>query len=276
MTMRILDEEPNAILARVIDTHCHLDATRFDGDRDAVLARAFAAGVRGLVVPAVGPDSWEALLGWPAKDGRVQVGLGIHPQLLPELEAKDDDRHLERLDELLGKGGAIAVGECGLDGPTQAPMERQVRVLERHLELSRKHRLPVLMHCLRAHKELMAIFKRVPFPEAGVVMHSYSGGADQVRFYARLGCHFSFAGPVTFQDARRPLDAVKAVPENLLLLETDAPDQAPHPHRGQRSEPAYLPLICEEMAKARGMEASALAELTTRNAVRLFPALGRW
>jgi TatD DNase family protein len=257
----------------LIDTHCHLDSARFDADRDAVLSRAFAAGVTGLVVPAVGPDAWDALLEWPARDARVQVGLGLHPQLLPELPEADDGRHLARLDELLGRGRAVAVGECGLDGPSaaRAPMERQIRVLKAHLALARKHRLPVLMHCLRAHKELMALFKAEPPPESGVILHSYSGSADQVRFYARLGCHFSFAGPVTFQEARRPLEAVKAIPEDRLLLETDAPDQAPHPHRGQRSEPGWLPLICEAMARARGMDPGALGRLTSANAGRLFP-----
>ncbi len=265
----------------VIDTHCHLDSERFDSDRDEVIARAFAGGVRGLVVPAIGPDRWERLLEWPRRNPRIQVGLGIHPQLLPELPESDDERHLEQLEAMLARGGAIAVGECGLDGPSSqpapaghpAPMERQVRVLERHLELARRYRLPVLLHCLRAHKELIALLKRVPFPEAGVVMHSYSGGADQVRFYASRGCHFSFAGPVTFEEARRPLDAARAVPLDRLLLETDAPDQAPHPHRGGRSEPAYLPLICAALARARGEPVEALAEVTTRNALALFPRL---
>lgn len=258
----------------MIDTHCHLDSARFDPDREAVLARAFAAGLSGMVVPAVGPDAWDALLEWPGRDARVQVGLGLHPQLLPELPEAEDERHLSRLDELLGRGVAVAVGECGLDGPSAAgaPMERQLRVLAAHLQLARKHRLPVLLHCLRAHKELTALFKAAPPPEAGlIILHSYSGSADQIRFYARLGCRFSFAGPVTFQEARRPLDAVKVVPEELLLLETDAPDQAPHPHRGQRSEPGYLPLICEAMARARGTTPEALGALTSENARRLFP-----
>ncbi|HVE85522.1 MAG TPA: TatD family hydrolase [Myxococcales bacterium] len=262
----------------MIDTHCHLDSDRFQPDRDEVISRAFAAGVRGIVVPAIGPDRWERLLQWPRRLAQIQIGLGIHPQLLPELPESQDERHLARLDELLAQGGSSAVGECGLDGPSVpagASMERQLRVLERHLELARRHGLPVLLHCLRAHKELIALLKRVPFPEAGVVMHSYSGGADQVRFYAGRGCHFSFAGPVTFEDARRPLDAARAVPADRLLLETDAPDQAPHPHRGGRSEPAYLPLIAAALARARGEEAGALAEATTRNALALFPALAR-
>jgi TatD DNase family protein len=256
----------------VIDTHCHLDVQRFDGDREAVLARAWAAGLQGLVIPAIGPAAWEALRAWPKREPRVQVALGIHPQLLPELDPADDERHLAQLDEQLSAGGAVAVGECGLDGPSEprAPMARQLRVFLAHVELARKHRLPLLVHCLRAHPHLERALKEVgPLP-VGVLLHSYSGSHELVKKYARLGCHFSFAGPVTFAEARRPLDSVRAVPEGLLLAETDAPDQAPHPHRGERSEPALLPLIVDAMARARGVEGPALREAVTANARAFF------
>lgn len=257
----------------MIDTHCHLDMPRFDGDRPAALERAWQAGLTGLVIPGVGPSTWEALLEWPRRDARVQVGLGIHPQFLPDLDERDDERHLARLDELLGRGGVIAVGECGLDGPTaeQTPMERQVRVLKAHFALARKHRLPLLMHCLRAHPVLLEVLKTEPVPEAGLLMHSYSGSADLTKKYLKHGCHFSFAGPVSFTEARRPIDALKSVPLDRLLAETDAPDQAPHPHRGQRSEPAYLPLILEAMASARGEAPATLKAAVLENTKRLFP-----
>jgi TatD DNase family protein len=256
----------------VIDTHCHLDVERFAPDRDAVLERAISAGLKTIVVPAIGPDSWEPLLAWTAREPRVKVALGIHPQLLPELPEADDARHLERLDELLGRGGAIAVGECGVDGPTAArvPFERQERILRAHFALARKHELPVLVHCLRAQPQLQALLRdEAPVPR-GLLMHSFSGSADLVRWYSKRGCHFSFAGPVSFAEARRPLDAVRAVPEELLMAETDAPDQAPHPHRGERCEPAHLPLIVEALAKARGATVEAMREVTTRNARTFF------
>ena len=250
----------------MIDTHCHLDAERFEADRNEVLERAWGAGLEGLLIPAVGPERWDALLEWPGRDVRVQVALGIHPQLLPEIDASEDERHLARLDRILGDGGAIAVGECGLDGPSEpgASMERQIRVFEAHLELARRHHLPVLVHCFKAHPHLTRLLKAVaPLPD-GLVLHSYSGSKELVRDYARHGCRFSFAGPITFAEARRPLDAVRAVPPELLLVETDAPDQAPAPHRGQRSEPAYLPLIVDAMARARGGSAEELREVLRR------------
>ena len=256
----------------MIDSHCHLDVTRFDVDRPAVLERAWQAGVRGLVIPAIGPAAWEALLSWPARDGRVQVALGIHPQLLPELPESLDEVHLERLDGLLQRGVACAVGECGLDGPTAArsPLARQLRVLDGHLRLAHKHQLPLILHCQRAHPALQTWLARVRLPDAGAVLHSYSGGAERVAGYRARGCVFSFAGPVTWPEARRPVEALRAVPVQSLLAETDAPDQTPSPHRGSRSEPSFLPEVVAAMARHRGEDAAELSGLLSENARRLF------
>ena len=256
----------------MIDTHCHLDAERFAPDREEVLARAWSAGLEGLVIPGVAPETWGALLEWPARDARVQVALGIHPQALPELPAGQDATHLAHLEELLARGVACAVGECGLDGPSaeRAPMERQVAVLEAHLRLACAHELPVLLHCYKAHDVMLPLLQRVALPRRGVVLHSYSGGEGQVAAYARLGCWFSFAGPVTWEKARKPVEALRAVPRERLLLETDAPDQAPVPHRGGRCEPAHLLAVLEGAARGLGMAPSELAALTSSNARAVF------
>lgn len=260
----------------MIDTHCHLDAPEFDRDRDEVLDRAREAGVTELVVPAVGPGGWAGLDVGGRAGPRVHHALGIHPQLLPELDPRGDDRLLADLDAALGRGRAVAVGECGLDaaaaepgaGPFGAPMERQVALLRGQLGLARKHRLPAVLHCLRAHPALLALLEGEPPPRGGV-LHSYSGGADLVRRYAAAGMWFSFAGPVTYARARRPLEAARAVPRDRLLLETDAPDQTPRPHRG-RNEPAFLPGVAAALAAALGLPVAALDALTTANARALF------
>jgi len=259
----------------VIDTHCHLDKAQFDPDRAEVLSRARAAGVTDLVVPAVGPEGWEALRAWAPQTPGLHFALGIHPQLLPELDPRGDDRRLADLDLVLARGGAVGVGECGLDGPSAegagpwpAPLDRQLAVLRGQLELARKHRLPALIHCLRAHEPLLALLATQPLPRGGV-LHSYSGGAEQVAAYAARGLWFSFAGPLTYERARRPQAAARAAPRDRLLLETDAPDQTPRPHRG-RNEPSYLPGIAAALASALGMGLSQVDELTSANARALF------
>lgn len=257
----------------MVDTHCHLDAERFDADRAEVLARAFAAGVTGLVIPGVSPDGWEPLLHWPAREGRVQVALGIHPQALPELPPGQDEAHLLQLAGLLSRGTACAVGECGLDGPSVergASLERQVAVLERHLALAVRQDLPVLLHCYKAHDVMLPLLQRVQLPRRGVVLHSYSGGAGLVSAYAKLGCWFSFAGPLTWEKARKPVEALRQVPRERLLVETDAPDQAPVPHRGGRCEPMHLQAVVEGMARGLGLTAREVDALTSDNARAVF------
>ena len=260
----------------MIDTHCHLDKREFDPDRPSVLECARAAGVSEVIVPAIGPDGWAPLTGWASRTPGVHHALGVHPQLLPELDPAGDERRLSDLDAELARGGAVAIGECGLDGksagpgvgPWPAPMDRQAAVLRGQLALSRKHRLPVILHCLHAHETLVGLLGGEPLP-AGGVLHSYSGSPAQVPAYADHGLWFSFAGPLTYPRARKPAAAARAVPRDRLLVETDAPDQTPWPRRG-RNEPAFLPLVAGALAAVLGMPVAEVDELTSRNARRLF------
>ena len=255
----------------MIDTHCHLDRPEFDRDREAALARARAAGVTDVVVPAIGPDGWAGLARLAAATPGVHFGLGVHPQLLPELDPRGDDARLADLEAALARGGAVAVGECGLDGGVAqagAPLERQLAVLRGHLALARRFALPVVLHALRALDPLLALLRDEPLP-AGGVLHSFSGSAEQVAPLAALGLHFSFAGPVTYERARKPLLAARAVPPDRLLVETDAPDQTPRPHRG-RNEPALLPGILAALAAALDTTPAELDARTSANARALF------
>lgn len=250
----------------MIDTHCHLDLPIFDEDRAEVLARAKAAGVT-CVVPAVRPSTW---------DGTIAVGvafaLGVHPQVVPELSAAERAlaADADALVAAIAGRGAIAVGECGLDGGT-GDRDLQEQIFRAHLRAAKALALPVIVHVLRAHDAAPRILR-----EEGVtagVMHSYSGGADLVPVYAALGLACSFAGPITYDNARRPIEAARAVPAELLLAETDAPDQAPARYRGQRSEPHMVAEVIAGLARARGVAVDELAALTTANARRVLGVL---
>lgn len=255
----------------MIDTHCHLDRPEFDADRGEVLARARVAGVSDVVLPAIGPDGWDGLLALCRSTPGLHAALGVHPQLLPDLDPRDDDRRLAALEAALARGGVVAVGECGLDGEAVArgaTLERQVRVLEGHLALAARFGLPVVLHGLRAVEPLRAVLERAGLP-AGGVFHSYSGSAAQVEPFVRLGLHVALGGPVTYDRARKPLEAARAIPPERLLLETDAPDQTPRPHRG-RNEPAFLALVRDGMARALGLTAAEVDARTSANARALF------
>lgn len=256
----------------MIDTHCHLDVPAFDADREAVIARARAAEITGMLIPAIRPRTWgalEALARRHAADG-VRWAIGIHPRIVPELEPDELAGDLEqRLVE--GCRDAVAVGECGLDGATGArPL--QEAVFRAHIRAARVLGKPLIVHVLRAHDAAPRILREEL--TAGGVLHSYSGGPELVPIYAALGFAFSFAGPVSYPGARRPVAAARVVPAELLLAETDAPDQAPAPHRGGRSEPAFLPAVIAGLAAARGAPLDEISALVTANARRIFGAWG--
>jgi TatD DNase family protein len=248
----------------VIDTHCHLDLPAFDTDRDAVIERALAAGVSGILVPAIRPRTWEALAALVREHACLRHAIGVHPQIVPELDRSElvdlEPRLLEACRD------AIAVGECGLDG-TIGERELQRQIFRIHIRVARALDKPLIVHVLRAHDEAPRIL-REDGPVRGI-LHSYSGGADLVATYAALGMAFSFAGPVTYANARKPIEAARAIPTELLLAETDAPDQAPEPHRGGRSEPAFIAAVIAGLAAARGSSPSEIAAVTTANARRL-------
>ncbi|HMG56776.1 MAG TPA: TatD family hydrolase [Kofleriaceae bacterium] len=256
--------------AAVIDTHCHLDVAAFDADRDAVVARAAAAGVTGIVVPAIRPRTWDAVRALARRHAAAGVrhALGIHPQIVPEL---DPDELAGDLAARLAEAArdACAIGECGLDGGTGAHA-LQEQIFRAHLRAARDTGKPLVIHVLRAHDAAPRLLREAG-PVTGV-LHSYSGGAGLVPVYRDLGLAFSFAGPVTYGNARRPIAAARAVPDALLLAETDAPDQAPQAHRGGRSEPAFVADVIAGLAAARGASADELAALTTANARRIFAA----
>ena len=256
----------------MIDTHCHLDVDAFAGDRDEVVSRAAAAGVCGILVPAIRPRTWPALVELTARHAGsgVRCALGIHPQVVPELTTDELAGDLaDRIARAITDANAIAVGECGLDGAT-GDLPQQERIFRAHLRAARALGLPAIIHVLRAHDAAPRIL-REEGPVTGV-LHSYSGGAELVPVYRDLGLAFSFAGPISYLNARRPLEAARVIPPELLLVETDAPDQAPEGHRGGRSEPAFLLQVIVALATARGEQPPDIAALTTANARRLFAA----
>jgi TatD DNase family protein len=228
------------------------------------------AGVIGIVLPAIRPRTWDRVREVVRRYAAAGVrhALGIHPQIVPELEPDEIAGDLTaRLTEAAAE--ACAIGECGLDGGTAA-REWQEQIFRAHIRAARATGKPLVIHVLRAHDAALRIL-REEGPAPGV-LHSYSGGANLVPVYRDLGLAFSFAGPVTYPNARRPIAAARAVPDALLLAETDAPDQAPTAHRGGRSEPAFVTDVIAGLAAARGATAGEITALTTANARRIFAA----
>lgn len=257
----------------MIDTHCHLDVAAFDADRAAVLARASAAGVTGVLVPAIRPSTWAGLVDLARAYAVVRIGFGVHPQVVRALLGPGEvgENLTDQIVKATVAAGtfAVAVGECGLDGPT-GEHAYQEQLFRAHIRAARELKKPLLVHVLRAHDIAPRILREERAHEVGGVMHSYSGSPDLVGIYRDLGMAFSFAGPITYPNAKKPLAAARVVPPELLLAETDAPDQVPAAHKGQRSEPAFVLDVIAGLAAARETLPEQMADLTTANARRLF------
>ncbi len=249
----------------LIDSHCHLDAAEFDPDRDAVLARARAAGVVAQVVPAVDAASWPALAALCEREPDLHPAFGLHPMYLDRHHPDD----LPALRARLAHPRTVAVGECGLDyfvdGLNPA---RQQLFFEAQLRLAKDFDLPLVLHARRAVDAVTAALRRIGGLRG--VVHSFSGSPEQALALVRLGFCIGLGGPVTHERAQRLRGLVRTLPLDHLLLETDAPDQPPAWRRGQRNEPAELAGIARHMAELRGLPLEALAEATTRNAARVF------
>lgn len=247
----------------LVDSHCHLDDTRLAGRLKQVLADAAAAKVSHIVVPGVTPEGWDAIDALRNLPG-VAVAYGVHPRWAHQWS----DDLIPRLRLLAA--GACAVGEIGLDYQGEgADRELQQRVFRCQLRIAVEQRRPVLIHCRRAFRDLLAILKEEHVQSVGGIMHAFSGSVETARECIALGLAIGIAGPVTWSNAVKPLAVARAIPLEHLVLETDSPDLTPEPFHGRPNEPAYLPAIASALAAVKGLHPEDVAGATTATARRI-------
>ena len=268
-----------------IDTHCHLDAPEFRPDAHAVRARAAINNVAHCILPAVGVSTFEVVRAM-AYANQDSYALGIHPMYVKnalddDLNVLDQQLQLHRNDPRL-----VAVGEIGLDffepqwcvSPLR---ERQTFFYREQLKLAQKYQLPVILHVRRSADQLLKGLREIG---GSGIAHAFNGSLQQAQAFTQRGFKLGFGGAVTYERALQLRRLAQALPLDALVLETDAPDIPPHwlyqtaaqRASGQpqgRNEPAELPRIGAVVAALRGLEASALAEATTRNACAALPKL---
>jgi len=253
--------EAAARLPALIDTHCHLDVEAFDADRDQVLAAARAAGLVGIVVPAIHAAGWARLLRLCASGPDLHPALGLHPIYL----AQHRPEHVAALGRALVEERPLAVGEIGLDfHERDLDPARQQALFEAQLALARDAGLPVLLHVRKAHDQVLDTLKRIRV--RGGIAHAFNGSLEQARRYLELGFKLGFGGMLTFERSLRLRPLARALPIEAIVLETDAPDLTVAAHRGERNSPAYLPDILAALAEVRDADPAALAAQTTANA----------
>jgi len=251
-------------MMRLIDTHCHLDVAAFDSDREAVLARAHAAGVVAMVVPAITAAGWAGVTTLCSSRPMLYPALGLHP-LYP---AQPGD--LERLERIVQTERPVALGEIGLDFfDADADRPGQQTLFEAQLALARAADLPVLLHVRKAHDTVLATLRRLRFTAGGIV-HAFNGSRQQAQHYIELGFCLGFGGVVTRPRARKIRALAATLPLASLVLESDAPDMPPATHQGERNSPEYLPEILAAVAELRRESGEAIAAATSDNARLLF------
>lgn len=251
------------------DSHCHFDFSAFDSDRDAVWRECARQGVRGLLVPGVTARQWPVAAQLCHKLPGLVWAAGFHPWWLPDTGIEQSRRHLlAALDDTL----CVAVGECGLDKIIDTSLARQMEFLHMQLEVASECNKPVIIHCRKAHHELLPLLKKHALPQGGVI-HAFSGSPELASQYWSLGFYLGIGGTITYPRARKTRNAVCQLPLEALLLETDAPDMPLSGRQGQRNSPEYLPQVAEVLAQLRGETLARVAEQTRLNAARLFGAV---
>jgi len=249
----------------MIDTHCHLEMKDFDKDRDSVVERALSAGIEAIVTVAT-----ELKDAYRAKEiaeryPSVYFSAGIHPH---EAKTFNEDTYRTLL-EILKHPKAVAVGETGLDYyRDRSPRELQRDVFKRHIELSLYLDLPLIIHSRDATEDTIKIIEEFNIRTA--VLHCFSGSLETALWAVKRGLFISIAGPVTFENSKKLTEIAREIPDENLLIETDAPYLAPVPMRGKRNEPSFLLYTAKKIAELRGISLEDIDRLTSLNAKRLF------
>ncbi len=264
---------PSLLPATVIDAHTHLDAcgaTERVGV-GAALDRAAAVGVAAAVTVAddMAAARWVVqAAGW---DDRLFAAVALHPTRTGTMT--DADR--AELERLATKPRVVAVGETGLDyywtrvDPRCSPPQAQIEAYRWHIDLAKRIGKPLMIHDRDAHDDVLAVLEQEGAPSM-VVFHCFSGDAAMARSCVDAGYVLSFSGTVTFRNAHALREAARLVPEEQLLVETDAPYLTPHPHRGTANEPVNLPYTVRDLAALRGQDVAELAASCSATALRVF------
>ena len=268
-----------------IDTHCHLDAAEFDGDRDAAKTRAVEAGVEAIVIPAIAVSNFTTVAELAATTKGGAYALGIHPLCTPKADDADIAALRAAIEAALPDPRLVAIGEIGLDFfvpqlTTQAARKRQEWFYDEQLKLAREFGLPVLLHIRRAQDAVLAGLRRIAAAGwgAGGITHAFNGSRQQADQFVALGLRLGFGGAMTYERALRIRSLAAELPDEALVLETDAPDIAPvWLHRGPgdtgRNAPSELPRIAETLAALRERSLADIATMTTNNARAALPRL---
>ena len=250
----------------IFDTHAHYDDSRFDGDRDAVLAALLEAGVELVLDPGCDLPSSRAAAALAERYSHVYAAAGIHPENCAGFQ----DADLAALRQLLAQPKMAAIGEIGLDyyWAENPPRDFQQMVFRKQLALAEELELPVIVHDREAHGDSLSIIRE--FPAVTGVFHCFSGSPEMAEELLKRGWYLGFDGPITYKNARRAPEVAAITPLERMVVETDAPYLSPVPVRGRRNDSRYLPHVIAKLAEWKGVTPEEMTRITCENGKRLF------
>jgi len=254
----------------LFDTHAHLLDERFDIDRDALITSLAEKGIVHVLEACCCAELAQDTIALSEKYDIIYASLGTHPHEVSRME----QAHLTLYKELLSHKKVVAIGEIGLDYHYDfSPRDVQKRWFIKQLELAIEHKLPVLLHVREAFKDALDILKSHKDGLSGV-MHCFSGSYEVAKECLDLGLYIAFGGALTFHNARRPVEIIKKLPLERLLIETDCPYMTPEPLRGKRNDPSMVRYVCERAAELLNISADEAARITLINGRELFKIQG--
>ena len=263
-----------------IDTHCHLDASEFNGESLTIAHAALQAGVEGIVIPAVHKNNFDQVARLAGQAGNCFYALGIHPMYVPTSDEKDLNLLRERVATLMAishqRRGFVAIGEIGLDffvpALTQSPLrEKQEYFYVEQLKIARDFGLPVLLHVRRSQDIILKHLRRIKV--IGGIAHAFNGSAQQAHHFIELGFKLGFGGAMTYTRALQIRRLASELPLESIVLETDAPDIPPSWNARGINSPVELPRIASVLADLRGVEISQISAVTNENARTVLPRM---
>ncbi len=250
------------------DTHCHFDFPPFTGNEQATIERAAAAGIRRIIVPAVGADRFDLVLSLAHRYPALFAALGLHPIIIEQHQPGC----LDRLESILSQrpNKLVAIGEIGLDLYREDPQfVRQEAVLEAQLQLAKRYLLPVILHSRRTHDKLGMHLRRLQLPRTGVV-HGFAGSYQQAKKFVDLGYFIGVGGTITYPRATKTRDVMARLPLDALVLETDAPDMPLNGHQGEPNRPERAREVFDILCELRQESPETVALALNNNTFQLF------
>lgn len=250
-----------------IDTHVHLNAKQYEEDLQEVIDRALEAKVETMVVVGFDRKTIERTMELVEEYDFIYGVIGWHP--VDAIDCTEED--LKWIEELAAHPKVVGIGETGLDYYwDKSPHDVQQALFRKQIHLAQRVNLPIIIHNRDATGDVVKILREENAASVGGVMHCYGGSVETALECIAMNFMISLGGPVTFKNARMPKEVARQIPLEYLMIETDAPYLAPHPHRGKRNEPALVPLVAAEIARLKELPIEEVAQATTANAKKIF------